>query len=121
GPIFSDFFRSTGGEEQEKTTKELLEALKIIEEQALGDKKFFGGNAINLVDISYGMIAYWFKIMEEVTGVNVLEPNTLPRLCQWAQNFMEVPVIKENIPERHKVLAYLRHIRQKLLLEHVNK
>ncbi|KAB2009374.1 hypothetical protein ERO13_D10G146600v2 [Gossypium hirsutum] len=121
GPIFSDFFRSTGGEEQEKTTKELLEALKIIEEQALGDKKFFGGNAINLVDISYGMIAYWFKIMEEVIEVNVLEPNTLPRLCQWAQNFMEVPVIKENIPERYKVLAYLRHIRQKLLLEHLNK
>ncbi|XP_016731216.1 probable glutathione S-transferase [Gossypium hirsutum] len=120
-PIFIDFFRSTGGEEQEKTKKELLEALRIIKEQALGDKKFFGGNAINLVDISYGMIAYWFKIMEEVIGVNVLELNTLPRLCEWAQNFMEVSVIKENIPKRHKMLAYLRHIRQKLLLEHVNK
>ena len=80
----------------------MLEVLRIIEEQALGDKKFFGGDTINLVDITYGLLSYWFKNVEEVIGIKVLEPSTLPRLSQWVQNFTEVPVIKETIPERDK-------------------
>ncbi|XP_021290227.1 glutathione S-transferase U7-like [Herrania umbratica] len=120
-PLFRAFFLSTGGEEQEKAAKEFSEVLKIIEEKALGDKKFFGGDSINLVDISYATLAYWFKNVEEVIGVKVLEPNTLPRLYQWAQNIMEVPVIKENIPDNDKMLAYTRLIREKILAEQLNK
>ncbi|XVF29228.1 hypothetical protein REPUB_Repub15cG0102900 [Reevesia pubescens] len=121
GPVFRAFIQSTGGEEQKKAAKDLLEVLKIIEEQALGDKKFFGGDAINLVDISYGLLAYWFKNVEEVIGVKVIEPSTLPRLCQWAQNFIEVAVVKETIPDRHKMLAYRRRMREKIVAEQLNK
>ncbi|XWS09068.1 hypothetical protein CRYUN_Cryun40dG0054300 [Craigia yunnanensis] len=121
GPIFRAFFLSTGGEEQEKAAKDFLEVLKTIEEQALGDKKFFGGDTINLVDISYGYLAYWFKNVEEVIGIKLLEPSTLPRLSQWVQNFIEVPVIKESIPDRDKLLAYTRRIREKLVAEQLKK
>ncbi|EOY05458.1 Glutathione S-transferase tau 7 [Theobroma cacao] len=120
-PVFRAFFLSTGGEEQEKAAKELLEMLKIIQEKALGEKKFFGGDTINLVDISYGVLAYWLKIMQEIIGVKVLEPNTLPRLHEWAQNFMEVAVIKETIPDRDKVLAHMRGVREKIVAEQFNK
>ena len=114
GPVFRAFFLSTG-EEQEKAAKELSEVLKTIEEKVLGEKKFFGGETINLVDISYGLLAYWLRVVEEVTGVQVMEPKTLPRLCQWAQNFLEVPVIKETIPARDKMLGYIKFIREKIV------
>lgn len=119
-PVFRAFLLPTGGENQGKAAKDLLEVLKIIEERALGDKKFFGGETINLVDINYGFVAYWLKNVEEAIGVKVLEPSTLPRLSQWIQNFNEVPAIKETIPDRHKMLAYLRHIREKILAQELN-
>ncbi|KAG6744259.1 hypothetical protein POTOM_052975 [Populus tomentosa] len=93
-------------EEKEKAAKELLEVLKILEDQALGDKKFSGGDNINLVDISYGPCAYWLPAMEEAVGVKVLEPSTLPKLHAWAKNFIEVPVIKESIPDYDKIRLY---------------
>lgn len=110
--MISAFFRGSG-EEQEKAAKEALEMLKILEEQGLGDKKFFGGDSINLVDIFYGFFAHWFLAMEEVVGIKVLEPSTLPRLFAWTKNFKEVPVIKENLPDYDKVVAYLRGLREK--------
>ncbi|KAH8495510.1 hypothetical protein H0E87_018615 [Populus deltoides] len=105
GASFREFYHGSG-EELEKAAKELTEWLKILEEQGLGDKKFFGGESINLVDISYGVLGYWFAAMEEAKAVKVLEPATLPRLHAWAKNFVELPVVKENIPAYDKMLAY---------------
>ncbi|CAK7331841.1 unnamed protein product [Dovyalis caffra] len=112
--VFSAFIRASA-EEQGKAAKELLEVLKVLEERCLGDKKFFGGDSINLVDISYGILSYWFAAIEEAIGVKVLEPTTLPRLHTWTKNFLEVPLIKENIPDNDKMLAYVRGVREKLL------
>jgi glutathione S-transferase len=53
GMAFFAFFRATE-EEKEKAAKEALEVLKILEEQCLGDKKFFGGENFGMVDIAYG-------------------------------------------------------------------
>ena len=36
--------------------------LKIMEEQGLGEKKFFGGERIGIVDIAFGIIAHWFGV-----------------------------------------------------------
>ena len=105
GAAFSAFYRGSG-EELEKAAKELLESLKILEEQGLGDKKFFGGESINLIDISYGGLGYWLAALEEAKGVKVLEQRTLPRLHASAKNFDELPVVKENIPAYDNMVAY---------------
>ncbi|KAJ6988762.1 hypothetical protein NC653_021628 [Populus alba x Populus x berolinensis] len=104
------------GEELEKAVKEVVEVLRVLEEQGLGDKKFFGGDSINLVDISYGLFTCWFAAMEEAMGVKVLEPSTLPRLHAWAQNFLEVPLIKENIPDNDKLLLFMKETSQSSLV-----
>ena len=43
--IFGAYFLASE-EEQEKAIKDLLEELKVLEEQGPGDKTFFGGNTI---------------------------------------------------------------------------
>ncbi|CAL5347536.1 unnamed protein product [Camellia sinensis] len=114
--------RAMARETQEKATKQVLEVLKTIEEQGLGDKKFFGGNTLGLVDLSFGWLVQWFEVMEEVilgtSNPTLLDPTTLPRLYAWVQNLKEVPVIKENLPNREKLSARLKRIRDIIVAGH---
>ncbi|KAI9196837.1 hypothetical protein LWI28_027439 [Acer negundo] len=115
GPTVWMMFRSSG-EEQEKFKKESLEMLKTIEEMALGDdKKFFGGDEISLVDIAFGAHAHWLGVIEEVAGVKLLEAHKFPRFHAWIQNFKQVPVINENLPDRDQMVLTFKRIRESLL------
>ena len=48
------FFVSVG-EEFQKARKEVREVLKVLEE-TIGDKKYFGGEEIGLLDIKFGWL-----------------------------------------------------------------
>ncbi|XP_015887557.3 glutathione S-transferase U7 [Ziziphus jujuba] len=118
GPILSSLFTSSEGEERDKAAKEVLEVLKILEIQGLGNKKFFGGETISMVDIAYGWLAHWFECIEEVVGVKLLEPSTLPGLHAWVQNLKQVPVIKENLPDYERLIIHMKNIRVRMLSNH---
>ena len=70
---------------------------------------------MNMVDIAFGWFAYWFECIEEIVGVKLLDPKTFPRLHNWAQNFKQVPVIKENLPDRKRLLVLMKSAREKLI------
>lgn len=108
-------FRTTG-EEQEKFKKETLEMLRTIEEHTstLGKKKFFGGDKIGIVDIAFGWISQWFEVVEDVVGVKLFEAHAFPCLHAWTQNFKQVPLIKENLPDRDKMLVLFKRARENL-------
>ncbi|PRQ36880.1 putative glutathione transferase [Rosa chinensis] len=113
-PIHQAYFPAIG-EEREKAAKQYQEVLKILEDQCLGDQRFFGGETIGMVDIVYGMLAYWFECMEEAVGVKVIEPSILPRLHAWVKNLKQVSVINDNLPHHGKLLAYYKTSREKLV------
>ena len=82
--------------------------LKIVEEHGLGEKTFFGGDKI-------GAFSHWLGVIEETLGLELVQPNAFPRLHAWAKNFKEVPVIKNNLPDRDKMLVKLKGIREMYL------
>ncbi|KAI4338132.1 hypothetical protein L6164_016479 [Bauhinia variegata] len=114
GLIFHSFYLSTE-ENREKAVREVQEVLKVLEEQALQDKKFFGGDTIGLVDIALGWLSHWFQAMEETVGVKLLEPDTFPHLHAWAQNFNKIPIINENLPDYEKLMAHIKRLRERLM------
>ncbi|KAM2009390.1 hypothetical protein FF1_003937 [Malus domestica] len=85
------------GEEHEKVAKEIRDVFKILEEQALGEDDFFGGNEIGLADLALGFIASSFGVIEQVVGVKVLHATEFPRLCNWINKFRENPAIKKSL------------------------
>ncbi|KAH0636699.1 hypothetical protein KY290_037095 [Solanum tuberosum] len=100
------------GEEQVKATENAKKILKIIEEQGLGDKKFFSGDTIGLIDIAFGWLAFWLEVIQEAAGVKVYEPNNFPHLQSWINNFKQVAIIKEDIPNRDAMLDYFKRRRE---------
>ncbi|XP_022758578.1 glutathione transferase GST 23-like [Durio zibethinus] len=100
---FVSFFIGVG-EEHEKAAKEAKELLTIFEEQGLGEKKYFGGEEIGMVDLAMGWIAASLGVIEEIVDVKILDAESLPRLHAWVQNFRAYPVIKNNLPDHDKLL-----------------
>ncbi|KAI5669364.1 hypothetical protein M9H77_19217 [Catharanthus roseus] len=90
-------------EEQEEAIAKALEELNFIEQQ-LKDKKFFNGEKIGYLDIAYGWLANLLSILEEITGVELVDAEKFPLLSAWIQNFSEDPVIKEFWPPRDKMI-----------------
>lgn len=103
------------GEEQEKEMKECLEMLETFEEYGLGEKKYFHGEKIGMVDLAFGSIIYWLDAIEEVIGVKVFEPKKFPRLHTWTENFEKVPILKENLPNREEMVVYLKLYRERVV------
>lgn len=96
------------GEEQVKAIKEAHESLGILEEDGLGNNKFFSGDKIGLADLALGWIAWWLEVLEEAAGVKLLEAESFPRLKAWMQSFKDFPTIKESLPDRSALLTYFK-------------
>ncbi|RDX86213.1 hypothetical protein CR513_32473, partial [Mucuna pruriens] len=110
---FMSFF-VTVGEEFEKATNEVREVLKTLEE-SIGDKKYFGGEEIGVLDINLGWIALSFGVIEEVVGVKVLVVDDFPRLFTWIQNLREHPAIKTNLPSQQELFDYYKLKRETII------
>lgn len=91
--------------------------MKIVEERGLGEKKFFGGDKIGIVDIAFVEFAYLLGFIEEIVGVKLLDAHAFPRLHAWKKNLKEkeVPVIKENVPDHGEMLVYFKWRREMLM------
>ncbi|KAK7278556.1 hypothetical protein RJT34_23587 [Clitoria ternatea] len=112
GPLFT----STNDEERQKAIEKIWEHLRVVEDQGLGDqKKFFGGDIINIVDIAFGSMCKFLLDIEIMFGVKILEAEKFPHLHSWFENFKHVQVIEENLPSHEKTAAFIKLLREKLV------
>ncbi|XAR63351.1 Glutathione transferase [Bertholletia excelsa] len=104
----------TQGKQQEEAIPPAIEILKIIEEELKG-KKYFGGQTIGLADIAFGWMANLLYVLEEITGLKLMNTQNFPSLSAWINNFSDVPAIKENWPPHEKLVTKFQAIREKYL------
>ncbi|KAL3839468.1 hypothetical protein ACJIZ3_024059 [Penstemon smallii] len=93
---------SSPGEEGEKAKEEAAQLLKFVEEEIKG-KKFFGGDNIGLVDFAANFIGYWFGILQEIEGLELLTKEKYPNLCEWIDGYINDSFIKDNLPDKDKM------------------
>ncbi|KAK3018973.1 hypothetical protein RJ639_003392 [Escallonia herrerae] len=94
-------------DEQDKAMEEASELLRALENE-LKDKKFFGGDRIGLVDIAADFIGFWLRLIQEVTGAKLLTKEKFPKLCDWIDEFLSCNAVKESLPPRELLLAFLQ-------------
>ncbi|XP_058742158.1 probable glutathione S-transferase [Vicia villosa] len=108
--------RSRSDEDREKAREIIWERLGVIEDQCLGDKKkFYGGDAINIVDIALASFVKFIEVQEGMFEVKILQSERFPRLNLWFNNFKDVPIIKENSPSKEELVACLKPLIEKIL------
>ncbi|PNX56842.1 glutathione S-transferase-like protein, partial [Trifolium pratense] len=78
-----------------------------ILENELKDK-FFGGEEIGFVDIAAVFIAFWIPLIQDITGLQFFTAEKFPKLHKWSQEFLNHPIVKENIPPRDTLFAYFK-------------
>ncbi|KAH0666617.1 hypothetical protein KY285_027823 [Solanum tuberosum] len=95
------------GEAKAKAIESVQELYAFIEKQIEG-KKFFGGEQIGYLDLVMGWKTLWLSAMEEVGNVKLLDPEKFPSLHQWTENFKEIPIIHESMPQQETLVNYFQ-------------
>ncbi|KAL2336507.1 hypothetical protein Fmac_010953 [Flemingia macrophylla] len=101
--------------EREKNTEEVLEALQFLENE-IKDNKFFGGEEIGLVDIAAVFIPFWIPMLQEVAGLELLTSHKFPKLYKWSQELINHLVVKESLPPRDHVFAFIKRRYESLFI-----
>ncbi|XWS58652.1 hypothetical protein CRYUN_Cryun08bG0052900 [Craigia yunnanensis] len=99
------------GKEREEAIATSLENLKFVEEELKG-KIFFGGEKIGLADLVFGWLANLICVFEEVTGFKIIDER-FPVLLAWMQEFLELPIIKDNLPPHDKLVIKYQALYEK--------
>ncbi|XP_058742154.1 probable glutathione S-transferase [Vicia villosa] len=115
-PGIEAHYRSRSDEDREKAKEIIWERLGVVEDQCLGDeKKFYGGDTFNIVDIALGSFVQVIEVQEDMFEVKILQSERFPRLKLWFNNFKDVQIIKENTPGQEELIGFLKPLIEKML------
>ncbi|KAM0026556.1 putative glutathione transferase [Helianthus debilis subsp. tardiflorus] len=104
---FPAVFKSVTSHGEEQAVAEAHEALQFLEnELKVKDNKFFGGDNINLVDITF--VAFWIGAAEEALGIEMLPKDKFPKLTEWSDNCVNCQAVKDSLPPRENIVAFFK-------------
>ncbi|QCE07751.1 glutathione S-transferase [Vigna unguiculata] len=109
-------YRSKNNEQRKKAIEDILEHLRVVEDQCLGkENKFFGGDCVNVVDLAFGSIIKYLTVLEDILEVQILEAQKFPRLYSWFNIFKSEPAIAEILPDQDQMVAFVKPLREQIL------
>ncbi|KAK6160057.1 hypothetical protein DH2020_003438 [Rehmannia glutinosa] len=77
-------------------------------------QKFFGGDKIGYLDITFGSFLGWIRVLEKMGNISFIDESKTPNLFKWAQHFSADDAIKDVLPETDKLLENNVHNRRVL-------
>ncbi|WCJ28378.1 glutathione S-transferase TAU 8 [Euphorbia peplus] len=93
--------------EREKAIEEACQNLKTLENE-LKDKKFFGGEKIGAVDIAANFLGFWVGVIQDASGIDLVNKEKFPLLTNWIQQYLSSDIIKQNLPPRDQLLEFFQ-------------
>ncbi|KAK8657684.1 hypothetical protein V6N13_035911 [Hibiscus sabdariffa] len=105
----------TAGEAQEKAINQVLEKLQVLEE---GMQEFYPNEVPSITAQNMGILEILiccllgpYKLQEQVLGIQIINPETTPRIFSWLTAINQVPLVKKSAPAEQKTLALLKFVR----------
>ncbi|CAN4087326.1 unnamed protein product [Withania somnifera] len=95
--------------------KDLIDPLKLLEEAALGDKPYFGGESFGFVDIALLGFYSWFYSYETICNFSI--EAECPKIAAWGKRCMQRESVLKSLADSHKIYEVLLEFRKKYGLE----
>ncbi|KAA8519471.1 hypothetical protein F0562_013727 [Nyssa sinensis] len=102
------------GEEQAAAKEQFIESLKLLEGE-LGEKAYFGGETMGLVDVTLVPHYSWFYTYDKCSNFNI--EALCPKLVEWARRCMQFESVAKNLPDQQKIYDFVLEIKKKLGLK----
>ncbi|KAK2990775.1 hypothetical protein RJ640_012676 [Escallonia rubra] len=91
--------------------EKIVEGLALLEAafvECSKGKAYFGGDSIGYLDIAFGSLLGWLKVVEIMADVKLLNEAKIPGLAEWAVRFSLNDVVKDVLPEPEKLIEYFK-------------
>ena len=69
-------------------------------------KHYFGGDRIGFLDLVFGSHLGWFRAVEKISGIKLLEEDKYPEITAWADRFCTHHAVKDVMPQTDKLVEF---------------
>jgi glutathione S-transferase len=97
-------YTKTKGEEKEAAKKELMEGIKVMEEQ-LGNKPYFGGDNFGFVDVA--LVPLFCMFYTFTFAGKFIDDEKYPTITSWARRCIQKESVSKAIPQEEKLKQFL--------------
>ncbi|KAA0062975.1 putative glutathione S-transferase parC isoform X1 [Cucumis melo var. makuwa] len=100
---------ATKGEEHEAGKKEMIEILKQLE-QVLGEKDYFGGESMGIIDIALIGFYSWFYTYETIGKFSI--EAECPKIISWGKRCLQNESVAKSLPDSRKIYDFVVQVQK---------
>ncbi|CAN6294520.1 unnamed protein product [Urochloa humidicola] len=95
--------------DKDEAAAQVSTALQHLEEafvKCSQGKHYFGGDNIGFLDLVLGSHLGWFKAVEKIAGIKVLDESKYPEITAWADRFCTHHAVRDVMPETDRLVEF---------------